>query len=89
MSNNDYVDYQSNLNETVVQMMTDVVALLAHYGIFEIPASNVMKLLGVAEEEAGNWENAILSIDENGELKITQQDEDNELPNDVGNVTLH
>ena len=88
MSKDDYIDYQSNLNETVIQMMLDVVALLAHYGIMEIPASNVMKLLGVSDEESAQWDNAILSIDENGELKITQQ-EDDELPSDVGNVTLH
>ena len=85
----DYIDYQSNLNETVIQMMLDVVALLTHYGITEIPASNVMKLLGVPDEETAQWDNAILSIDENGELKVTNKDEDNELPNDIGNVTLH
>lgn len=85
----DYIDYQGNLNETVIQMMLDVVALLAHYGITEIPASNVMKLLGVPDEDTAQWDNAILSIDENGELKVTNKDEDDELPSDIGNVTLH
>lgn len=87
MSKDDYTNHQP-LNEAVVQMMTDVVALLANYGIFEIPASNVMRLLGVNEEEASDWDNAVLSIDENGELKITQQDEE-EVFTDEGNITLH
>jgi hypothetical protein len=47
-----------------------------------------MRLLGVNEEEASNWDNAVLSIDENGELKITQQDEE-EVFTDEGNITLH
>ena len=68
----DYTHNIKNLNEAVTQMMLDIVLVLKSYGILEVPASNVMRLLGTDEEEASRWENVILSVSENGELELTE-----------------
>ena len=70
----DYTHNIKNLNEAVTQMMLDIVLVLKSYGILEVPASNVMRLLGTDEEEASRWENVILSVTENGELELTEVD---------------
>ena len=70
----DYTHNIKNLNEAVTQMMLDIVLVLKSYGILEVPASNVMRLLGTDEEEASRWENVILSVSENGELELTEVD---------------
>lgn len=83
----DYVDQQGALTEVVIQMMTDVVALLNTYGIGPVPAGNVMRLLGVPEEEAGNWDNVMLTIDEQGKLTLNTDDE--EYVDNTSPTTLH
>ena len=70
----DYTHNIKNLNEAVTQMMLDIVLVLKSYGILEVPASNVMRLLGTDEEEASRWKNVILSVSENGELELTEVD---------------
>lgn len=79
MSKDGYIDYTDSLSDTVTQMMLDVVLLLNHYGIVEVPASNVMRLLGTPEEEASQWENAILSVDENSQLIITNRETSDDM----------
>lgn len=90
MSKN-YINNQGTLSELVIDMMNDVVLLLNHYGITEIPASNVMRLLGVPEDEATKWDNAMLSVDEEGKLVITNKgDDDFENPfTETISSTLH
>lgn len=70
----DYTDNIEGISEAVTQMMLDIVLVLKSYGILEVPASNVMRLLGTDEEEASRWENVILSVTENGELELTEVD---------------
>jgi len=83
----DYVDQQGALTEVVIQMMTDVVILLNTYGIGPVPAGNVMRLLGVPEEEAGNWDKVMLTIDEQGKLTLNTDDE--EYVDNTSPTTLH
>ena len=71
----DYTDNIEGISEAVTQMMLDIVLVLKSYGIEEVPASNVMRLLGTEEEEAKRWEQVILSVTENGELELTNIEE--------------
>ena len=79
----DYTDNIEGISDAVAQMMLDIVLVLKSYGILEVPASNVMRLLGTDEEEAKRWDQVILSANENGELELTnieQGDSPDEIP---------
>jgi|14_taG_2_1085336.scaffolds.fasta_scaffold06207_6 hypothetical protein len=79
----DYTNNIEGISDAVTQMMLDIVLVLKSYGIEEVPASNVMRLLGTEEEEAKRWEQVILSVTENGELELTnieQGDSPDEIP---------
>ena len=79
----DYTDNIEGISEAVAQMMLDIVLVLKSYGILEVPASNVMRLLGTDEEEAKRWDQVILSANENSELELTnieQGDGPDEIP---------
>ena len=79
----DYTDNIEGISEAVTQMMLDIVLVLKSYGILEVPASNVMRLLGTDEEEAKRWDQVILSANENSELELTnieQGDGPDEIP---------
>ena len=79
----DYTDNIEGISDAVAQMMLDIVLVLKSYGILEVPASNVMRLLGTDEEEAKRWDQVILSANENSELELTnieQGDGPDEIP---------
>ena len=62
-------DYSTTvISDAVLQMMTDIVLVLNSYGITQIPASNVMRLLGTPEDEASLWEHIMLTVDEDGKV---------------------
>lgn len=75
----DYIPKQfEGFSEAVTQMMIDIVLVLKTYGIKDVPASNVMRLLGTDEEEAKRWEDIILSVNENGELELINKNGDDD-----------
>jgi hypothetical protein len=78
----------SELSEAVIQMMTDVVLILKTYGIEPIPAGNVMRLLGVPEDEAQKWDTVMLALSEHGEL-ILNKDSEEESTGQENPPTLH
>lgn len=85
---NDSVNRKAH-SDIVIQMMTDIVHVLSSYGIENIPASNVMRLLGTPEDEASSWEGVTLSLDEEGSLQLTDNEETTFSDQSKDNITLH
>jgi|14_taG_2_1085336.scaffolds.fasta_scaffold101474_2 hypothetical protein len=78
----------SQLSEAVIQMMTDVVLILKTYGIEPIPAGNVMRLLGVPEDEAQKWDTVMLTLSDHGELILNKDSEEESEGQEIP-PTLH
>ena len=78
----------SELSEAVIQMMTDVVLILKTYGIEPIPAGNVMRLLGVPEDEAQKWDTVMLTLSDHGELILNKDSEEESKGQEIP-PTLH
>ena len=78
----------SELSEAVIRMMTDVVLLLKTYGIEPIPAGNVMRLLGVPEDEAQKWDTVMLTLSDHGELILNKDSEEESEGQEIP-PTLH
>ena len=81
-------DYSTTvISDAVLQMMTDIVLVLNSYGITQIPASNVTRLLGTPEDEASLWEHIMLTVDEDGKVNLTNEEKSEEqllIPSPTG-----
>lgn len=82
-----------HLEETVRRFILDVCAVMYNYGFAEVRVGDIMRLMGVPDEQAGQHDNELIILDESFEKVIesytqeSQKDYSQEKP--PAGTTLH
>ncbi len=82
-----------HLEETVRRFILDVCAVMYNYGFAEVRVGDIMRLMGVPDDKAGEHDNELIILDESFEKVIesytqeSKQDYSQETP--PAGTTLH